>query len=341
MKSRLLYVLLLGSAIWTFMLYEDYSAFLFLFVFVMMTLISVILSLVFSKFVRITLLSENVSVQKGEKVSLKIVAKNMSPFPFLKAKIRLKFTGNFMYGEKKIEVNCGINDFRKNEITLDFTSDYCGRVTVSIDKCYVYDLFYLFRYKVKSKGETCVYFMPSIEPYGISVKEAEYESCEDTDKYMEDRPGNDPSHVFELREYREGDKLQKIHWKLSAKKDETYVKEFGYPISISAVLYFDMHFTGEDREKLCDELIQKVCNLSASLIQNQGYHYISYYNEDEADVVRRQILDEENLESTIYELLNLSTHENVYDKSVYNDRYSGESINVIYVNDMEEILGEL
>ena len=38
--------------------------------------------------------------------------------------------------------------------------------------------------------------------------------------------GNDTSEIFEIRNYRSGDRPQQIHWKLSAKEQELMVKEF-------------------------------------------------------------------------------------------------------------------
>ena len=37
----------------------------------------------------------------------------------------------------------------------------------------------------------------------------------ESDSYSTIKGGDDPSEVFAIREYREGDRLQRIHWKLS------------------------------------------------------------------------------------------------------------------------------
>ena len=37
--------------------------------------------------------------------------------------------------------------------------------------------------------------------------------------------GYDPSELFDVREFQNGDRLQSVHWKLSARTDELMVKE--------------------------------------------------------------------------------------------------------------------
>lgn len=340
MRNKLLYIIFLLGAIWIYMVYEDYSAFLFLFVLLMVTIVSFVLSRICSFFVKVHLVQDNISVAKNGQITLKLHARNLSPFPFLKLRVILLFKGNYMDDVKKIEVICGLQEFKKNEITIDLGSDYIGRFDVSIYKCYVYDLFSILRFKVKSKGNTVVYVMPLISTYNVEIRETEFETENETDRYDENRPGSDSSHVFGIREYVMGDKLQRIHWKLSAKKDETYVKEFGYPISISTALYFDLHFTESDMEKKCDELVERLCNLSASLIKAEVYHYISWYSVQNMDIKMREIFNEEDLWAVIYEILNIKAHKEVYDDSYYKNKYGDEFINLIYVNE-HEIIEEL
>ena len=53
----------------------------------------------------------------------------------------------------------------------------------------------------------------------------------DADVYDDFRPGNDSSEIFDVREFRDGDKIQSIHWKLSAKMQELVVREDSQPLS--------------------------------------------------------------------------------------------------------------
>ena len=52
----------------------------------------------------------------------------------------------------------------------------------------------------------------------------------DGESYEKDRKGEDASEIYDVREYRAGDRMQKVHWKLSAREDTIYIKEFSYPL---------------------------------------------------------------------------------------------------------------
>lgn len=52
---------------------------------------------------------------------------------------------------------------------------------------------------------------------------------DDSDFYS-DHPGDDPSEIFDYREFRDGDRLSRVNWKLSAREKQLMVKEMSDPI---------------------------------------------------------------------------------------------------------------
>ena len=49
-----------------------------------------------------------------------------------------------------------------------------------------------------------------------------------------------------------GDKLQRVHWKLSAKSEDLMVKDFGMPLCSRVCLYVDMNY--RTREEYSDRM---------------------------------------------------------------------------------------
>ena len=58
----------------------------------------------------------------------------------------------------------------------------------------------------------------------------------DSDTSSKTKSGEDVSEVFGLREYRPGDRWQKVHWKMTARQEHIWVKEYSLPIGASVVL---------------------------------------------------------------------------------------------------------
>ena len=59
--------------------------------------------------------------------------------------------------------------------------------------------------------------------------------------------GDDGSEVFEVRAYRDGDPLQRVHWKLTAKTGEMLVREFSLPKREVLLLQVDLYHPPQEK----------------------------------------------------------------------------------------------
>ena len=69
----------------------------------------------------------------------------------------------------------------------------------------------------------------------------------DSGRYAEDRAGDDVSELYDIREYRAGDPVSRIHWKLLGRQEEIYIKEGGFPLEESPLLAADLADYGQNR----------------------------------------------------------------------------------------------
>ena len=61
-----------------------------------------------------------------------------------------------------------------------------------------------------------------------------------SDSAMQDRPGSDPSEMFDIREYVPGDDIRAIHWKLSSKTDSLILRQASEPSCYQVALLPDL-----------------------------------------------------------------------------------------------------
>lgn len=71
----------------------------------------------------------------------------------------------------------------------------------------------------------------------------------EADVYDDFHPGDDPSEIFGVREFRAGDKMQSIHWKLSAKSDDLLVRENSQPKACPLVFLLEPPHMKKEMEK--------------------------------------------------------------------------------------------
>lgn len=105
---------------------------------------------------------------------------------------------------------------------LPLPTDNCGRLVCELTGLRCCDMLRLISIHRKSpEPVSCVIMPPVIAPDGVRDISAELESR----TILKPKPGGGYSEEHELREYRPGDMVNSIHWKLSSKTDKTIVRE--------------------------------------------------------------------------------------------------------------------
>ena len=84
------------------------------------------------------------------------------------------------------------------------------------------------------------------------------------------KPGGGYAEVHEARPYREGDPLNSIHWKLSAKHDELIVREPMAPTDVDTMIAYDTPSSRED----ADRMLRQIFWLSNELLKRERPHRI-------------------------------------------------------------------
>lgn len=128
---------------------------------------------------------------------------------------------------------------------------------------------------------------------------------EESSVYSEHCPGDDPSEVFDLRDYCMGDKLNRIHWKLSSKKDQFIVKDYSLPVDSPAALLLDLRF-GENSEytlPVFDTLIEVFVSLSQLMLENECFHSIIYCDSRKKRFEEKSITNLDSLASAVNDII--------------------------------------
>lgn len=145
----------------------------------------------------------------------------------------------------------GVTEYRQLEIGLqhhesqyafEFPAAWCGVTDVVCRAVQVQDVFRLFR-GIMTPFETV---STTVYPRGCSIdvemSKTTIGAAWDEGK-MQNKKGNDPSEIFDIKEYAPGDDLRFIHWKLSGKADHLIMRQPSEPTHYHAVLLLDLGLT--------------------------------------------------------------------------------------------------
>lgn len=193
--------------------------------------------------------------EKGKPLTLRAEAK--TPFFLPGGRVKLCLSAqNTLTGEKEREslllTACPSGQVLEHSLV----SRRCGQLLCRLEEVRVYDYLGLFSFRKgrKNRSTAQAFCFPKAVPLSLSFRPAPplLESREE--RYSPVKPGHDPSEVFGLREYRQGDRLARIHWKLSEKENKLLVKEMSLPLSSRFLLLLDLSGSAPQTDCLLDAL---------------------------------------------------------------------------------------
>ena len=161
------------------------------------------------------------AVKFGEcELNLEII--NPSRFPFPSFMLTF-YVQNPIYKERIEQTHVIPIKAGENSFTFPISLNKCGIYEAGIMNITGFDLFHFFAFTKEVDITSTVRVFPE-RPASNEPHEALY--SEGFDEFEESsKTGNVSSNVTDIREYRPGDRLQRIHWKLSQKIDKLMVKE--------------------------------------------------------------------------------------------------------------------
>ncbi len=171
-----------------------------------------------------------------------------------------------------------------------------GRYKLVLRKIRVCDVTGLAYGSVWMKSVANIQVMPGFFQIPVLRTEATKNFYGEADCFDERIPGYDTSEIFQIREYQRGDRLQHVHWKLTAKHDELVVKEHSLPKSCPVVLLLDYRpgLLGGQRKRILP-FMEAAASLSFSMMEVGCPHYIAWYDRAQKDILRVRVDDEESM----------------------------------------------
>ncbi|MBE5961118.1 MAG: DUF58 domain-containing protein [Lachnospiraceae bacterium] len=236
-------------------------------------------------------------VKKHNPFQIEIHLRNKTIIPILKMQIRLAYQNQYTKQIQRENVYVTLNGQSKQSIEAEMKSEYCGNLNLRIEKTMLYDFLGLFRFKKKGGKTFVITVLP--KQYALEnkfVPDNPHVMVEG-DLYSDKKAGDDPSEIFGIREYRYGDRMNRIHWKLTQKEGSLMVKELGFPINCAILILIELPFK-EEMETVLKEM-DLICScvfaLSNAFIEDGISHYIAWYDQDAGCMRHNKVEKEEEL----------------------------------------------
>lgn len=305
MKNFLIYIFIVVMTIYIEIMYDDSGALVFLAFEILLLLILTGVAWYLKGHVQIVLESYIPVVQKGEEMEVSIRIRNSGVIPITRLILWLSYENEYSpaQGTEPFEVCVAA----KGETTITYLAKakYCGRVNFFLSKGKIFDPLGLFGKRIKSEAEIQLNVLPDIYEVPLMVGDKGQNYIAEAEEYKLDRAGDDPSEIFDIREFREGDTLQRVHWKLSAKADQLMTKEFGSQMNCGVLLLLDLYqhtSTGVGIERM-DAFMEIASSLLFSICRAGVFFAAAWYDEEKRIVERYFVKSEEDVYVVIDRIL--------------------------------------
>ena len=161
--------------------------------------------------------------------------------------------------------------------TLEAPTRNCGRLVCTVQGACVCGLLGLLVLPVRIRGSADLLVLPvRVTPQ----RPPELAGQEQQGNTLRPRPGGGPGEDYDLRDYRPGDPMKTVHWKLSTKREELVVREVLEPVRAELYLTFD-HLGPPER---MDRTLDQVAALSRLLLEGERPHRLAWTHPETGEV---------------------------------------------------------
>ena len=300
-RARRVYALLLAAALGLWMFYWDYIAYLLFAVLAVVPLVLWGIAWLTAACVRIRFEEGQPLVLRGQAGTFGIRVQNLCFFcaPSVRLTVSLRHS---LLGTVRREVFVFPLDGRSDQrLTADVCAEHCGNVELCVEKAAIYDFLGLtcavrsFRKREGARIRVC--FFPETFPLEPALN-VQFREDPEGQRYDPWRYGSDPSQTVDYHEYREGEEMRRVHWKLSAKLDRIMLRDLASPASNPICIWVEKNCPsgcGEHWARRMDAVFTALVSVSIRLLEQETVHGIRWYSPAEERGIECEIRKREDL----------------------------------------------
>ncbi len=244
--------------------------------------------------------------KKGEIVPVSVQIDNPTVFPISRIQLYMTYKNSYSMQQYRKDYLVSVDANTKTSVIFNLYSEYAGNLEISLKNIRIYDYLKLFSLRKKKAKLLTVAVLPVYYELPQKLFSSLHTDILESDCYSAVKSGDDPSEVFSIREYREGDRQQRIHWKLSRKQNQLMIKEFSEPLNCSILLFVDLCMPANiNRMVFMDAILECALSLSYSFLVSGQMHYFAWYSEKHGTCTRIRVSQEKDLFEALDGLLHV------------------------------------
>lgn len=314
LRRKIVYLISLILIISINIMFEEYEPLVVLLIMIIVPVVIYIYTYVISKLISINIRTEDQTVARGDKIWFEVIVNNISIFPVPNVTVIVEYKYNNCKESMYKEFIVNAKGSGKTRIDGYMLMNYCGNLKIGIKKAYTYDVLKIVQRSIQTDDYDQIIVMPKLVEPDYYTLHTPDNSILDSQHYSKKISGKDASEIFDIRDYRDGDNVNRIHWKLSAKQDKFVVKELSMPINKSNVILVEL-FEGATKEqrKNLDGVYEMAYAIGNFACIKEREFKLAFYSEEIKDLKVIEIASSDML----IQAMSLLIQENTYSQIPY------------------------
>lgn len=241
-------------------------------------------------------LAEKDDIDRPARAVITLSIENHNRFLPLTKGIAKVYYENTFSGEKgRLKIRFSVDAGKKRDRRIPVVMNNCGNVAIIVEKVRIYDYLNIFAWTIgKHFEKQNILVLPPMKEMYLGQDRWYNETNEDSDRFSIYKKGDDPSEIFDIRDFMDGDKIQRIHWKLSSKTGNLMVKEGSLPLTKAVHIFVDLCVLGEKMERShnVNLLVQGVYSISMFMIEH-GIPQVYIWHDKKNGVIQEYSVEQE------------------------------------------------
>lgn len=295
LRTKIGYAMLLVIFYFFSVLYNTYATYLLFFILLILPFIMWITFFIASRYIDIQMDTPSLVCARGTQYEIAVHLFNRSILPLGRIYIQIEYKNLFTEQINKQELITSLDSKARLQLNFSAISEYCGMCEFRIKKARLMDYLMLFSFRIKSSDQVSIAILPPFQYLDERLARNNPGVLVESELFSSTKSGDDPSEIYGVRPYEQGDCMNRIHWKLSMKQDELMIKQFGLPLDCAVAVLADFYHEGKEPTLAqIDAVIEGTMQLSVSLIHQEQIHFLIWYDRERETCVRFQIEKEED-----------------------------------------------
>lgn len=320
--KTIVYILSLAVLIYMAVFFNSYYLLIAAFIVIFMAVLDIFAFIIPFGGVNVEIGSDKTDFVKGEKGEIYIKLRSNRALPVYKVRFNITIKNRF-YSAETIKIETPSAMFGSKIIVLPLDTVKSGVINISVDELRCSDMFGILERNYKKNVSYSVIVMPKI----INVREVIFGYAASDEIPAANVFLSNNGDVSGYSEYGAGDRNNNINWKLFARTEKLYVKEFERTSADEAVVLMDMNI------KNLDKAIDIVYSLD---YKGTGFTLLWLPGGNE-EFESEFISDESSLNNAVYKIY-YSMPESVENRGLFEYKRLYRENKVLYVHDKMELL---